>query len=68
MTETVWVFSKTPSNRNTPTTSVVFDNEDAARKAARAWRASGWNVEVEEMQMRSEITTATEAKIERRNV
>lgn len=68
MSETVWVFSKTPCNRNTPAASVVFDNEDAARKSARAWRARGWNVEVEEMQMLSEITSATRSELEREDV
>jgi hypothetical protein len=57
-TDRVWVVSRTPQRRNTPTPSSVFSEEETARKQARAYQRNGWNVRVDSFRVLSKMTAA----------
>ena len=59
MTDTVFIVSKTPQQRLEPSPSFAFYDEDLANKAARAWESKGWNVSVDKISIKEELSPST---------
>lgn len=55
MSETVWLLKKTPQQRNKPTATHAYYDEDLARTAARTWSRRGWNTAVDSIEIHTEI-------------